>query len=126
MQLQSARELKDRLLLTVLAPLTKPVVAARSLALAAGPHPSTSGHVRTIALGITPAGPGDFRLAVRYQRRELEDGHELEQIRKKAKNEVDVRYIGRVAKLAKLPDWQQRRHRPLQVGTSIGHPRVTA
>src|SRR5262249_15116870 len=45
--------------------------------------------------------------------------------RKQAKNEVEVRYVGRVNKLA-APSWEQKRHRPLRLGTSIGHHRVTA
>jgi hypothetical protein len=124
MQLVSVRELKTLLTETVLAPLEEPAVAARRLALPAGPL-EAAGTVRTVALGIVPAGVGDFRLAVRYQRRELAGSSELDLIRKKAKNEVEFRYIGRVAKLAE-PRWTQQRHRPLRLGTSIGHHQITA
>jgi hypothetical protein len=125
MQLDSARELKQLLQETILAPLTGgddgPV---KSLALAAGPMSEAATNVPSIALGIAKRTSTDFRLAVRTQRRELQDGKEVEQIRKKAKNEIDVRYIGRVAKRA-VP-WVQVRHRPLKIGTSVGHVKITA
>jgi len=37
---------------------------------------------------------------------------------------VDVRYVGRVLKLAK--PWHQKRNRPLRIGGSVGHFRITA
>jgi hypothetical protein len=81
--------------------------------------------VRSVVLGVAVHGRNDFRLAVRYQRRELEGGRELAAIRRRARGEADVRYIGRVLKLAE-PPWTQRRHRPLRIGTSVGHFRITA
>lgn len=125
MQLASVRELKSLLAETILAPLADPRKTAASLALPAGPIDRTAGPLRTLALGVNSPRPNEFRLAVRYQRPELGTSKELEQIRKKAKGEVDVRYIGRVTKLAE-PPWTQRRHRPLKLGTSIGHYLITA
>jgi hypothetical protein len=125
MDLSSARELKALLTDTVLVPLTEPGRAVRTLALPTGPLERTAEPLRTLALGIAQTGSGQFRLAVRYQRRELADSRELDLIRKKAKDEVDVRYIGRLTKLSE-PPWPQRRHRPLRLGTSIGHHRITA
>lgn len=125
MQLDSARELKQLLADTVLAPLTGgPPGTVKSFSLAAGPMPESAANVRSLALGIARRTATDFRLAVRAQRRELLDGREVDLIRKKAKDEVDVRYIGRVAKRA-VP-WVQRRHRPLRIGTSVGHKDITA
>jgi hypothetical protein len=125
MQLSSVRDLKKVLAETVLASLSEPTKEATSLALPAGLIDRTAGPLRTIALGITSPRANEFRLAVRYQRPELETSKELEQIRKKAKGEVDVRYIGRVTKLAE-PPWPRRRYRPLKLGTSIGHFQITA
>ncbi|HKI35041.1 MAG TPA: hypothetical protein VKA46_24505 [Gemmataceae bacterium] len=125
MELASARELKALLTDTVLAPFTAEGGPVRTLAVAAEPLDRVAGPVRTLALGIASPSPGEFRLAVRYQRRELAEGREIELIRKKAKGEVDVRYIGRVVPLAELP-WGWRRHRPLRLGTSIGHFQITA
>jgi hypothetical protein len=49
----------------------------------------------------------------------------METIRKKAKGEIDVRYIGQVTKRAALP-WYQKMTRPLRIGGSIGHFKITA
>ncbi|HMH49116.1 MAG TPA: hypothetical protein VK548_02710, partial [Candidatus Acidoferrum sp.] len=109
---------------TLLAPLAMAVGASRSLNIstrrvsdAAGPH-------RTIALGVAPRARNDFRLAVRVQRRAMEQSRELETIQRQARGEVDVRYVGQVVKRA-VP-WHLRRNRPLRIGGSIGHIRVTA
>lgn len=54
----------------------------------------------------------------------MESSPQIEAIRKRAKGEVDVRYVGRVVKRA-VP-WYQRRNRPLRIGGSIGHYNITA
>lgn len=124
MRLDSVRELKSALTSTLLGPLATSVTARRALNVAAQPLAEAAGLHRTVALGITKAGKGDFRLAVRVQRRAMENSPQLETVRKQAKDEVEVRYVGRVIKRA-LP-WYQRRNRPLRVGGSIGHVKVTA
>lgn len=146
MRLDSVRELKGMLTQAVLAPLTA-AAAPRALALSASAVDPGKVH-RSIALGIAKRGPSDFRLAVRLQRPELEAGPHVELIRKQAKGEVDVRYIGRVQKLARRPanrptkppkavaaalrvtastvPWHQKRNRPLRIGGSIGHHKITA
>jgi hypothetical protein len=118
-QLASVRELKMSLATKVLPRLTATV---RSLA--AGPLESAEGPRRTVALGVAPKGRGDFKLAVRVQKRALEQGRDVDLITKQAKGEVDVRYIGEVEKRASL--WQQQRQRPLLIGSSVGHVKVTA
>jgi len=82
---------------------------------------------RTLALGVVP-GRDDYRLAVRLQRRELERSDTVEAIRRKARGEVDVRYIGRVIKRsgADAIPWFQGKLRPLRIGGSIGHHKITA
>jgi hypothetical protein len=77
-----------------------------------------------IALGIAPHGPGDYRLAVRVQHRDLHDSDRLAAIERAARGEVDVRYIGRVVKLAGPP--LTRRTRPVEIGVSVGHFAITA
>jgi hypothetical protein len=125
MELASARELKALLTETVLAPLIAAGASARALAHPAEPLSQAGGPVSTLALGIASPGPNEFRLAVRYQRRELAESREIDLIRRQARGEVDVRYIGRVATLAE-PPWGWRRHRPLRLGTSIGQFQITA
>ena len=79
---------------------------------------------RTVALGITRPTPGDYRLAIRVQRRGLENTQQVEAIRRKARGEVDFRYVGHVVKQA-VP-WEQTRKRPLLIGLSLGHYKITA
>ena len=79
---------------------------------------------RTVALGVARRTKNDYRLAIRIQRRSLERSPQIEAIRRKAKNEVDIRYIGHVTKLATLT--ARTRQRPLRIGLSIGHYKVTA
>jgi hypothetical protein len=124
MQLDSARELKAKFTTTILAPLAMSVVARRALNVATQPIGDGAALHRTIAVGIAKTTQDDFRLAVRVQRRAMEQSPELDAIRRQARGEIDVRYIGRVAKRA-LP-WHQRQNRPLRIGGSIGHVDVTA
>lgn len=123
MHLQSVRELKLTLTETLLRPsspeLRSLALGASALAVEEGTEPP-----RSMALGITKRGSRGFALAVRVQRRALVQSDEVERIKRKARGEVDVRYIGPVTKQA-LP-WHQRRNRPLSVGGSLGHFRITA
>ena len=124
MQLDSVRDLKAALTASVLAPLSA-AGASRGLAMAAQPLTGAStGMHRTIALGIVRKSSSDFKLAVRLQRREMESSPQMDLIRKRAKDEVDVRYVGRIFKRA--TPWHQKRNRPLRVGGSVGHFKITA
>ncbi|MDB5308111.1 MAG: hypothetical protein JWO38_2313 [Gemmataceae bacterium] len=124
MQLDSARGLKRALIETVLTPFVSVGPQVKILAVPAGPVAGVSPVQPSIAVGIGRKAGHEFQIAVRCQRRELMTGKEVEQIRRKAKNEVDVRYIGPVSKRA--APWTQLRHRPLQIGISTGHVKVTA
>lgn len=124
MQLDSARELKESLLDTLVATLSeRPSI--RALGVPAGPFSENGMPPRTVAIGLAPKGDGQYQLAVRLQRRALEFSGLVDSIRKKAKGEVEVRYIGRVSKRAAVP-WQQKRVRPLRLGSSVGHFKITA
>ncbi len=79
---------------------------------------------RTIAVGISWTSEKDYRLAVRVQHPLLMEGREVQSLREMAKGEVDVQYIGIVRKLA--GPGIQSRVRPLEMGASVGHLRVTA
>jgi hypothetical protein len=122
-RLDSVRELKQSLAASVVAPLAEsPMV--RSLGVAAG-SVDAAASPRTLALGVAPgATRGDFTLAVRVQKRGLEESSQLETIRRRAKGEIEVRYVGPIIKRA-VP-WHQRRQRPLLIGNSIAHVKVTA
>jgi hypothetical protein len=122
MNIDSVRELKSLALKQHVKPLTK-VSSLSALGIAARSTRAVDPQPRTLALGIAPKGKGDYSLAVRIQNRTLENSAQVEAIRNQAKGEVDVRYIGRVVK--RTP-WNQSRQRPLLIGVSIGHFRITA
>lgn len=121
MKLESARELKASLSLRVLERVIASEIAA--LGVPARRTSLVESILPTLALGLTPVRPNDYRLAVRIQRRAVESSSHLEAIEKEANGEVDVRYVGRVVKRAR---WFRSRHRPLHIGVSIGHHAVTA
>jgi hypothetical protein len=79
-----------------------------------------------VALGIASGtGQGDVRLAVRLQRRSLEKASPLlDKISNRASQEVEIRFVGRIAKHA-VP-WYRTRVRPLLPGASVGHYQITA
>ncbi len=119
MNLDSARDLKFSLREKLLAkpPMARSLSAARTLG--AWPEPAP-----TLALGIVRRKANDFALAVRIQQRELQHSRELELIRKQAGSEIDERYIGQVRKRS-VP-WHRQRQRPLRIGVSVGHSKITA
>jgi hypothetical protein len=123
MNIDNARELKSSLIGNVTASLAKPA-AVRSLGVRAKELPTAKDAMRTMAIGITTKGK-EHKLAIRLQRRALEDHPVLTRIREQAKGEVDIKYIGRIQKLETAATLQKRR-RPLVVGCSIGHFKITA
>jgi hypothetical protein len=126
-ELDSVRGLKATLRQSVIAPLATSL-AVRSFGLEAGPIAGQPATPPTIALGVSHA-PGrrknQFVLAVRVQERRLENSREVETIKQQAKGEVNVQYIGVPTKQAGVP-WTQRKVRPLKIGCSIGHHKITA
>jgi hypothetical protein len=124
MQLDSVRELKAVIQRRALAMIARAAAAGRNIALSAQPMAEVKATHRTFALGIAARTARDFRLAVRVQRRGLQDSPQLERICAMARNEVEVRYIGRLVKQA--TPWHQRRNRPLRIGGSVGHFAITA
>jgi hypothetical protein len=79
----------------------------------------------TIATGIKRVGQGDYRLVVMVQDRKLKNAHELIEIRKEARGEVEIQHIGRAKALISCT-WCQQRHRPLRMGASVAHHLKTA
>ncbi len=129
MELDSVRELKASVHRGLVAPLAAKGTTRRMLALSAQPIDNVAGQHRTVALGIARKSKGNFQLAIRVQRPELVDSPQVQAIVKKAKGEADVRYIGRLVKrpaVASSVPWNQKNRRPLQMGISIGHFKITA
>jgi hypothetical protein len=124
MELDSVRELKLALRQSVVVPAaSRATVGFYSIAaqpVGRVPWP----RYRALALGIARKKAKDFVLAVRIQQRMLENGSEVERIRRSARGEIDVRYIGKVGKCA-IP-WYRRQSRPLRIGSSAAHFSITA
>lgn len=133
MKLDSARELKAALRGEILEGLAEALRREGAMVTAASRAATIGPVARTLALGIARGRGNDFKLAVRLQRRGLEDAPQVGLIRRRARGEVEVRYVGRVTKQARKPEararkaaWQRGRTRPLLIGASIGHHRITA
>jgi len=117
------RELKALCLKQQVHPIVARAAAASTLGISARSVSVVDDVQRTIALGIIPKGKNSYQLGVRIQTRALENGPQVEAIRKQAKGELEVRYVGRIFKRA-VP-WYQTRQQPLLIGTSIGHFSIT-
>jgi hypothetical protein len=126
MDLDSVRGLKAVLKQSVVAPLAKSF-AVKSSGLQAGPTAALPAAPPTMALGVAhaPGRKNQFVLAVRVQTRGLENSPQIESMRKQARGEIDVQYIGIPAKAADVP-WTRKKARPLRIGASIGHYKITA
>ncbi|MEX2092438.1 MAG: hypothetical protein WD971_07160 [Pirellulales bacterium] len=76
--------------------------------------------IEGIALGVTKNGR-DYKLAVRQQETGRLVSTMTEAIREHAKGEVDIRFIGKLAKLASetTPKYYRAKRRPLRIGSSI-------
>ncbi len=120
MRLESARELKARLSTRVLDRMAISLEEVGEYGIPAGSR--VEAVIPSIALGVAPS-KGGYRLAVRIQHPGMERSRQVDVIRREARGEVDVRFVGRVEKRA---SWFRSRHRPLRIGTSIGHFTVTA
>ncbi|WP_165073451.1 Nal1-like putative serine protease [Paludisphaera rhizosphaerae] len=125
MELGSVRSLKADIKASVIGPMNESA-EVRALGMQVGPAADAPAAPPTIALGVAPKNDkGQFVLAVRIQNRGLENSREVAAIRKRAKGEVDVQYIGVPVKRAAVP-WGRKPVRPLKIGCSIGHIKVTA
>ena len=126
MDIQSARALKSEIAREVVPPAVSAINAAGGFSVTTFALHKMTKAVPLVALGVAPGEKhGDVRLAVRLQRHSLERSSSLvENIRKRAKDEVDIRFVGRIAKHA--APWYRMRQRPLQPGSSVGHFQITA
>jgi hypothetical protein len=126
MDIQSARALKEEIATKVVPPAVSAIHAAGGFSITTFALERVTKAEPLVALGVAAGKQfGDVRLAVRLQRHSLEHSKSLiDDIRQRARNEVDIRFVGRVAKHA-LP-WYRTRLRPLRPGGSIGHFQITA
>ena len=75
-----------------------------------------------LAIGIC-GRQGSCKLALRVHDAIPGVNTVLDRVSRRARGEVDVRFVGRVVK--QIP-WRHRRNRPLRIGGSVGHVRITA
>jgi hypothetical protein len=119
MTIDSVRDLKREISETILVSL----IQANGVAgLKLDGQPAIK-YPRTFGLGITRKGDGYF-LAVRIQDPSLQNSEHVASIKKLARNEIDIRFTGRVRK-SKVAPALQRKSRPVEIGCSIGHFRVS-
>ncbi|MBA2416311.1 MAG: hypothetical protein H0V64_10590 [Geodermatophilaceae bacterium] len=116
MDLQSARELKSRLLAHVSAVASDPAVEP--------PVP------RGFAVGIAPRPDGAYAVAIRLTD-ETAAADSLAAIAEQFGDDLDFRTVGEIRPLRVEPDPPdvkdlQARQRPIYPGLSVGHPDVTA
>lgn len=123
MNLDDARDLKRSLTERLVKRITQRMTA-RALDLPAGPLAGAKQIPPSLALGLARAGRGDFKLAVRIQQHSQTVDEHLATIRKQAAGETDERFVGPLRKLGAMS--HRKRHRPLRIGTSIGHFGITA
>lgn len=126
MLLESVRGLKADLMATQAAPFLEggPAVI-RSLSLGASRMRSSPTILPSMAIGVAPQKKNQYVLAVRCQRPELMKSPEVEEMKKKAKGEIEVRFVGRLRRFAPIP-WYRKRGRPIRIGHSCGHVEITA
>ena len=124
MDIESVRALKVEVAEAYVRPLFESVIT-KSFGVPATSTKRMTGTRAGVALGVTRGETGnDYRLAVRVQRRALDNGVLREQLERSARGEIDYRYIGRLTK--HQTPWYQSRQRPLLIGCSVGHFNITA
>jgi hypothetical protein len=135
MRLESAQELKQELLQQIIVPFT----TTETFAVGARPLDAVPRVHRSIAIGVAPHN-GEFRVAIRLQRPSLADSPIVERLTREASGEIDLRLIGRIDKRGSTASratastraqraarpWYQLDARPLLIGASIGHFKITA
>ncbi|RUR71064.1 hypothetical protein EJP67_28820 [Variovorax guangxiensis] len=126
-ELDSVRELKALAVQRIVEPMIESVVTARFARAASDLKTVRNAQPeRFMALGVSQHPTSkEYRLAIRLQRRSLLDRPELTRLTEMARGEIDIKFVGRIQKRAAL-SWEQRRHRPLKIGISVGHRDITA
>ena len=118
MRFDSVRELKNSLPKHLEQRLATPAFAVASAAVPRAA--SRSSRAPSYFLGIAKRRAKDYCLAVRLQDRALEKSALVDEIRKRARGEVDVRYVGQIWARPAAAPWYRSRNRPLLIGSSVG------
>ena len=121
MLIDSVRELKKSFLESMLKDVAE-TPTAFALSVASKPMEELA-IMRTIAIGASLHGK-EHKVAVRVQRKELMESKLLEKLSKKAKGEIEIIFVGDIGKSAVNP--LTKKIRPLAIGYSCGHFKITA
>lgn len=77
-----------------------------------------------IAIGVAPKdGLDEVKLVALYQRPGHQKTDLMQRLKSRYGDEIEIRYGGRVRS---LQDWHRRRNDPMRLGSSCGHPDITA
>jgi hypothetical protein len=117
MRLDSVRELKQTLPVHLERTFASRKACLSTASTAVSAAASLGRAAPSYFLGITAGGQKSYRLAVRLQDHALEKSELVEEIRTRARGEVDVRYVGKIRARA---SWYRSRQRPLLIGSSVG------
>jgi len=117
MRLDSVRDLKNTLPMHLERTFASREACLSTSSTAVAAAASRARAAPSYFLGITASGQKSYRLAVRLQDHALEKSDLVAEIRTRAKNEVDVRYVGKIRARAA---WYRSRQRPLLIGSSVG------
>ena len=123
MHIDSVRELKQSFIEQMLKDVAE-TPKAFALSIATKPMEDIK-IMRTLAIGATRVGK-EHHIAVRVQRKELMDSKSLEKLRKKCKGEIEIIFVGDIGKSLAPSTPQTKKVRPLAIGFSCGHFKVTA
>ena len=116
MNLDNLKELKASLL-TAPQTMAEPLAAAQGLQSFSQHAALAQRAMAAIALGATRVGNG-YHLAIRQQQQSAIVEELTKTIKQRAHNEVDVRFVGQLAK-QQTAQFYRKRRRPLQIGSSI-------
>jgi hypothetical protein len=135
MDLQSVRDLKAAIRselveaerVRVMRAADEPDRLGRAGAVMREPSPPRSRDqvTATMAFGIAYSRRRDYKLAIRLQRTADQHHPSVERMVERARGEVDIRYTGRIVK-EQAGAWSHGVLRPLRIGSSVGHFKITA
>jgi hypothetical protein len=123
-KLDSARELKTAISNRLVSEFTHARPDVEAFGIGATSKQRLEPFPRAAAVGVAPTTKNEYLIAIRLQNRRLEEHPAIQEVVDETSGEVDIRYIGSVRK--RQVQWHRARQRPLVIGCSIGHYKVTA
>jgi len=119
MEIDSVREIKDKYYSSLRFSIEREVMSSPQYGVRASPAGLVARVAPTISLGVGH-DPNGHHLSVRVQHRAFLTGSTVEKLKRLAKGEIAVKYIGRVHALA-APSMLQEHCSPLLLGCSVSY-----